>query len=90
MKNKKHLTNQPYFWIARDMDGTMFLYDQKPYFSIQNGWYNDGNGHAIELPKEGSNDVYDIERGECICLLPLLEKSSIILPTKDIEITFKL
>ena len=65
----------PIFWVARDLDGTLCLYDQKPVFHLQTGWFNDHNGRAIELPKEGWNDLYEIKAGECIALLPLESKS---------------
>lgn len=89
-KTIKQMVNsgQPCFWIARDMDGSLFLYDEEPLFSISNEWFVSRNGNEIPISAQRNpyNRIFDLEKGECLCLSIASHKSYSL---KDKELIIK-
>lgn len=81
-------SGQPCLWIARDMDGSLFLYDEEPTFSISNEWFISRNGKEIPIAASMflRNKIYNLEKGECLCLSITSHKSYSL---KDKELIIK-
>lgn len=84
-------SGEPCFWIARDMDGSLFLYDEEPFFSISNEWFISRNGNEIQIPEQRNpiNGIFDLEAGECLCL-SIASHKSYALKEKELIIKKKL